>query len=48
MDKPTQATLFALVDANNYYVSAERCLRPSLNGRPVTVLSNNDLTDQVC
>ena len=38
----------ALVDCNNFYVSCERVFRPSLNGRPVVVLSNNDLTDQVC
>lgn len=34
--------MFALVDANNFYVSAERVFRPSLNGKPVIVLSNND------
>jgi DNA polymerase V len=34
--------LFALVDGNNFYVSCERIFRPSLNGRPVVVLSNND------
>jgi DNA polymerase V len=32
----------ALVDANNSYVSMERVFRPSLVGRPVIVLSNND------
>lgn len=42
MDRSPQAPLFALVDANNYYASAERCMRPSLNGRPIVVLSNND------
>lgn len=42
MQPPALAPLFALVDANNYYVSAERVMRPSLNGRPVVVLSNND------
>jgi DNA polymerase V len=36
------ASLFALVDGNNFYVSCERVFRPSLNGRPVVVLSNND------
>lgn len=34
--------MYALVDANNFYVSAERVFRPSLQGRPVIVLSNND------
>ena len=34
--------MFALVDGNNFYVSCERIFRPSLNGLPVVVLSNND------
>jgi len=34
--------MYALVDGNNFYVSAERALRPSLEGRPVVVLGNND------
>ncbi len=34
--------MFALVDGNNFYVSCERVFRPSLNGRPVVVLSSND------
>lgn len=34
--------MYALVDSNNFYVSCERVFRPSLNGRPVIVLSNND------
>jgi DNA polymerase V len=33
---------FALIDANNFYVSCERVFRPALEGRPVIVLSNND------
>jgi DNA polymerase V len=34
--------VYALVDGNNFYVSCERVFRPSLNDRPVVVLSNND------
>lgn len=34
--------MYALVDGNNFYVSCERAFRPSLRGRPVIVLSNND------
>ena len=34
--------MYALVDGNNFYVSCERVFRPSLNGYPVVVLSNND------
>ena len=33
---------FALVDANNFYVSCERLFRPDLRDKPVVVLSNND------
>lgn len=34
--------MYALADANNFYVSCERVFRPALRGRPVIVLSNND------
>jgi len=34
--------VYALIDGNNFYVSCERVFRPSLQGRPVIVLSNND------
>ena len=34
--------MFALVDVNNMHVSCERVFKPSLIGRPVVVLSNND------
>lgn len=34
--------IYALVDINNCYVSCERLFNPSLNNRPVIVLSNND------
>ena len=42
------APLFGLVDVNNFYVSCERAFNPRLANVPVVVLSNNDLTDQVC
>ncbi|MFU8797875.1 MAG: Y-family DNA polymerase, partial [Gammaproteobacteria bacterium] len=35
-------TLFVLADCNNFYVSCERVFNPSLENKPVVVLSNND------
>jgi DNA polymerase V len=35
-------SIFALADCNNFYASCERVFRPTLEGRPVVVLSNND------
>jgi DNA polymerase V len=34
--------MFALVDCNNFYASCERAFNPSLVGKPIVVLSNND------
>jgi DNA polymerase V len=34
--------MFALIDCNNFYASCERAFNPSLVGKPVVVLSNND------
>lgn len=34
--------MYGLADCNNFYASCERVFNPSLVGRPVVVLSNND------
>ncbi len=34
--------MYALVDGNNFYATCETVFRPSLAGRPLVVLSNND------
>ena len=34
--------MFALVDANSFYASAEKVFDPSIRRKPVVVLTNND------
>lgn len=34
--------MYALADCNNFYASCERVFNPSLIGKPIVVLSNND------
>lgn len=34
--------MFGLIDCNNFYASCERVFNPTLIGKPVVVLSNND------
>lgn len=34
--------MFALIDCNNFYASCERVFNPTLIGKPIVVLSNND------
>lgn len=34
--------MIGLIDANNFFVSCERAVNPTLNSKPVVVLSNND------
>jgi DNA polymerase V len=34
--------VFGLIDANSFYCSCERVFDPSLKGKPIVVLSNND------
>lgn len=40
--RPSAGRRLALVDGNSFYCSCERVMRPSLEGRPLIVLSNND------
>jgi DNA polymerase V len=34
--------MYGLIDCNNFYASCERVFQPSLNGKAIVVLSNND------
>ena len=36
------SVIFSLVDCNNFYASCERIFNPSLDNKPIVVLSNND------
>jgi DNA polymerase V len=36
------SVLYGLIDCNNFYASCERVFNPSLIGKPIVVLSNND------
>jgi DNA polymerase V len=38
----SKTPIFVLVDCNNFYASCERAVDPSLEGKPIVVLSNND------
>jgi DNA polymerase V len=40
--KNPPSSCFAIIDGNNFFVSCERVFDPSLNNKPVIVLSNND------
>ena len=44
LDSPStqRQEYIAHVDVNSFYVSCERVFDPTLEGRPVIVLSNND------
>lgn len=42
MTNANHAKTFALIDANNFFVSCERLFNPLLQNKPVVVLSNND------
>lgn len=35
-------SVYAMIDCNNFYASCERVFDPSLNGKPIAILSNND------
>lgn len=41
-NESASTNLFALLDCNNFFASCERVFNPSLWGKPVVVLSNND------
>ena len=43
MESKTKPVLaYAMIDCNNFYASCERVFDPSLIGKPIAILSNND------
>ena len=42
MDTQAKPMRIALIDGNSFYCSCEKAMQPSLEGRPLVVLSNND------
>jgi len=42
VSSPPSSMTYALVDGNNFYASCERVFQPSLIGKPIVILSNND------
>jgi len=40
--KKPESFAFSMVDCNNFYASCERVFDPSLIGKPIAILSNND------
>jgi DNA polymerase V len=40
--KSTPTLAYAMIDCNNFYASCERVFDPSLIGKPIAILSNND------
>lgn len=40
--------MYLLCDVNSIYASVEQLFRPDLKGKPVLVLSNNDLRGGKC
>ena len=39
--------MFALIDCNNFYASCERVFNPKLIGKPLAILSNNEVISKV-
>lgn len=40
--KNRSSIAYAMIDCNNFYASCERVFNPSLEGKPIVILSNND------